>query len=173
VELIRHQESVKGIGIFTNEQQDPSQLPVYRALLQDQIPRRMFSLWFVTGDGLFQLAIYPFSGFSCQWSAKPIWDSLQGMERPKSVWRIKLYLTCLSDEGILRSVLASIAQYFPQVSYLELMVHDWNIHLVRFFFLLQPIVISNLGYALACIESSRRVVGSVTGLETSRVRSRF
>jgi len=70
-----------------------------------------------------------FPAVSHQWSAKPIWDSLQRMDHLRCVWRFKLCLTCLSDEDTLRSMPSSIAQYFPHVSNLEFVVRERNIHL--------------------------------------------
>jgi hypothetical protein len=98
-----------------------------------------------------QVSIHAYPVFSRQWSAKPIWDSLQRMEYSNRVWLFKLYLTCLSDEDSLRSPLASIARYFPHISYLELVVRDRNIHLVRVFSspALPDINISDLGYTRA------------------------
>ena len=134
-EWIRDQKSIKDIGVFIDEHQEPSQsqLRVDQALLQEQNPRRLLNLWFVKGEGLSQRAIYAFPASLRQWSAKPIWDSLQRMDHLKCVWRFKLCLTCLSDEDTLRSMLVSIAQYFPHVSYLEFVVRERNIHLVRVF----------------------------------------
>jgi hypothetical protein len=146
VEWIRHQESIKGIGIHVDGHQEHSQLTVYRALLEERNPHHLFSLWNVVSGGTSLTTIYVVPAFSRPWSAKPIWDSLLRMEYPGHIWRLKLYLTCLSDEDALRSVLASIAQYFPQVCYLEFVVQDRNIHLVRVFSPFQPdVTISNLG----------------------------
>ena len=76
-------------------------------------------------------------------------------------------LACLSDKDSLWSMLASIAQYFPDVSYLEVIVHDWNIHLVRIFSsqVQSDIRISNWGSACAHTESCQSVIGSVNHLE--------
>jgi hypothetical protein len=133
MEWIRDQESLKGIGLFVDWRQELSQFTVYRALLDDPNPHRLFGLWSVLDEGTPQTTVYVFPSFSPQWSAKPIWDSLMQMEYPGRVWSLKLYLTCLSDGSTLRSVLASIAQYFPHIYYLEFILHDQNIHLVRVF----------------------------------------
>jgi hypothetical protein len=156
VEWIQHQESIQGIGVFTDDEDpDQSQLRVCHALLLQPNPRRLFNLWFVMGggttDGTTNAAIRAFPAFSRQWSAKPIWDSLQRMEYQNYVWDFKLHLACLSDEDTLRSALASIARYFPHILNLELIVHDRDIHLVRVFSspTLPDITISDLGYTRA------------------------
>jgi hypothetical protein len=122
-----------------------------------------------------QTTLYAFPAFSSQWSAKPIWDAMQRLEYAGRLRRLKLYLTCLSDEDTLRSVLASVAQYFPHVYYLEFVVHDRDIHLVRIFSSpFQPdITVSNLGYARARTEPSQSVIGSVTDQGTARIGGQF
>jgi len=129
-----HQEEITGIGILVRRQGlGEDQLSVYRALLQGANPDHPFSLWNLFGDDTSRTAVLAFPAFSRQWSAKPIRDSLECTARRRYVWRFNLRLTSFSDEDALKSVLSSVAQYFPHVTSLNLIIEDRDIHLVSFF----------------------------------------
>jgi hypothetical protein len=108
-----------------------AELSIYQHLLSNSPPENHLNLFGLSGlDGQMD-SIYVFPVFSQQQTVGRVKESWSICAYPEDITRISVHLETLSDDVLIREVVESISQHFPQTDTLILHVRDPQIHIVR------------------------------------------
>jgi hypothetical protein len=122
---------LKTIAIYTHTDPTKKELSTYNTLLRTSPSTEPLTLFLLSREGGWIDTVIAFPSFSRHWSAEHIRLPGDRIFLVIGITRFTLFLPSISDESVLRPAISSIAEHFPQVTDLRLVVSDRDIHKVR------------------------------------------